>query len=152
YSGGAAYRNRSWINGNNARDFAIAVYAAVPSNAVTSGQCTVNWNDVRQRIDGFGGGVGFLDGGLDPVTSADMDTLEWTNNSNHIGLTLLRIRIDPTTNWNNAKLDGQKAVAHGAGVLATPWTPPAWMKSNNALTNGGSVIPTNYATYAGYLK
>lgn len=28
YSGGAAYRNQSWINGSNARDFALAVYAA----------------------------------------------------------------------------------------------------------------------------
>lgn len=27
YSGGAAYRNRSWINGTSARDFAMAVYA-----------------------------------------------------------------------------------------------------------------------------
>ena len=27
YSGGAAYRNRSWINGINAREFALAVYA-----------------------------------------------------------------------------------------------------------------------------
>ena len=29
YSGGAAYRDRSWINGMNARDFALAVYADV---------------------------------------------------------------------------------------------------------------------------
>lgn len=27
YSGGAGYRNQSWINGNNAREFALAVYA-----------------------------------------------------------------------------------------------------------------------------
>ena len=26
-SGGAGYRNQSWINGNNAREFALAVYA-----------------------------------------------------------------------------------------------------------------------------
>jgi uncharacterized repeat protein (TIGR03803 family) len=29
YSAGAAYRNRSWINGTSARDFAMAVYSAV---------------------------------------------------------------------------------------------------------------------------
>jgi uncharacterized repeat protein (TIGR03803 family) len=28
YSGGAAYRNQTWINGNNARDFAMAIYEA----------------------------------------------------------------------------------------------------------------------------
>ena len=37
YSGGAAYRNRSWINGSNARDFALAVYAtAVNTNTTTN--------------------------------------------------------------------------------------------------------------------
>ncbi len=34
YSGGAAYRNEAWINGTNARDFAMAVYA---TNAATYG-------------------------------------------------------------------------------------------------------------------
>jgi glucuronoarabinoxylan endo-1,4-beta-xylanase len=151
YSGGAAYRNQSWINANNARDFAMAVYASLPSSGTNSGQCTVNWNDVHQRIDGFGGGVVFLNAGLDPMTTANMNTLYGTN-AGQLGLTLLRIRIDPTTNWSFALQDAQKAVAHGAGVLATPWTPPAILKDNDALTNGGSVIPTNYAAYASYLR
>jgi len=38
YSGGAAYRNRSWINGNNAREFALAVYA----NVIASTNVTTN--------------------------------------------------------------------------------------------------------------
>ena len=83
------------------------------------GQCTINWTNVHQRIDGFGGGVVFLNpGSLDPVTSANMDTLYGTN-TGQLGLTLLRIRIDPTTNWSTALLDAQEAVSHGAGVLAT---------------------------------
>jgi uncharacterized repeat protein (TIGR03803 family) len=32
YSGGAAYRNRAWINGTSARDFAMAVYSATAFN------------------------------------------------------------------------------------------------------------------------
>ena len=36
YSGGAAYRNRSWINGVNARDFALAVYATAITNTSTN--------------------------------------------------------------------------------------------------------------------
>ena len=36
YTGGAAYRNRSWINGNNARDFALAVYATANVNNSTN--------------------------------------------------------------------------------------------------------------------
>jgi hypothetical protein len=38
YAGGAAYRNQSWINGNSARDFAMAIYATATTNASMSGQ------------------------------------------------------------------------------------------------------------------
>src|SRR5208282_1182387 len=99
----------------------------------------------------FGGGVVFLDAGLDPVTSANMDTLYGTNNSSQLGLTLLRVRIDPTANWTTALQDAQKAVARGAGILATPWTPPASMKSNTN-TIGGSLLPAQYTNYAIYLN
>ena len=142
YSGGAAYRNQGWINSGNARDFAMAVYAVGVSNSPPppplTGQCAVNWNDVRQRMDGFGGGVVFLDAGLDPMTAANMDTLFNTNNSSQLGLSLLRVRIDPTTNWVTALADAQKAVARGGRVMATPWTPPAIMKTNNNTIGGGA--------------
>src|SRR5205823_946291 len=58
YSGGAAYRNLAWINGNNARDFALAVYGSVYTGGVTnpaaSASASIEWNNVRQQIDGFG--------------------------------------------------------------------------------------------------
>jgi glucuronoarabinoxylan endo-1,4-beta-xylanase len=156
YSGGAAYRNQGWINGSNARDFAMAVYATnsitAPPPPPQSGQATVDWSDVHQKIDGFGGGVVFLNpASLDPVTDANMDTLFDTNNANQLGLTLLRVRIDSTTNWSDALSDGQKAVARGAGVLATPWSPPAGMK-DNANVIGGSLLPSQYTNYAIYLN
>ncbi|MFB8085697.1 RICIN domain-containing protein [Streptomyces sp. NPDC055992] len=34
--------------------------------------------------------------------------------------------------------------------MGTPWSPPAWMKTNNAL-NGGSLKPESYQAYADYL-
>jgi glucuronoarabinoxylan endo-1,4-beta-xylanase len=112
----------------------------------------VDWNDVHQRIDGFGGGVVFLNpASLDPVPDTNMDTLYGTANANQLGLTLLRVRIDPATNWANALADAQKAVARGAGVLATPWTPPASMKDNGNPI-GGSLLPAQYTNYAGYLN
>jgi glucuronoarabinoxylan endo-1,4-beta-xylanase len=115
-------------------------------------QCTVNWNDVHQRIDGFGGGVVFLSpASLDPVAGTNMDTLFRTNNANQLGLTLLRVRIDPSSNWANALSDAQKAIARGARVLATPWSPPASMKDNDN-TTGGSLLPAQYANYAAYLN
>ena len=126
--------------------------AAGLSTAAQGQQCTVDWNDVHQRIDGFGGGVVFMNpASLDPVTDANMDTLFGTANTNQLGLTLIRVRIDPMTNWTAALSDGQKAIARGARVLATPWTPPPGMKNNNNIVEG-SLLTSQYANYATYLN
>src|SRR5580692_5410759 len=85
--------------------------STVISRADTGTSCTVDWNNVHQTIDGFGGGVVFLDAGLDPMTSANMSTLYGTN-SGQLGLSLLRVRIDPTTNWSTALSDGQLAAQY----------------------------------------
>ncbi|MFF3170999.1 RICIN domain-containing protein [Streptomyces sp. NPDC057900] len=42
------------------------------------------------------------------------------------------------------------AVNSSIRFMGTPWTPPAWMKTNNAL-NGGSLKPESYQAYADYL-
>jgi len=115
-----------------------------------AGNCAIDWATTLQRMDGFGGGVVFLDAGLDPVSDANMNTLYGTNGT-QLGLTLLRVRIDPGTNWSAALSDGKKAVARGARVLATPWTPPASMKDNTNIV-GGSVLPSQYGNFASYLN
>jgi glucuronoarabinoxylan endo-1,4-beta-xylanase len=131
----------------------LALFALAASViAGYSAQAMVDWNNVHQRIDGFGGGVVFLSPAtLDPVTSSNMDTLFDTNNVNQLGLTLIRIRIDSATNWINGLLDGQGAVARGASVLATPWSPPAGMKDNDNIV-GGALATNQYANYASYLN
>ncbi len=79
-----------------------------------------------------------------------------------IGLSILRARIDPggssvsnwvTANWSqeftnavNARTANPNAI-----VIATPWTPPASMKSNSD-TVGGTLNAASYSAYAGYLK
>jgi glucuronoarabinoxylan endo-1,4-beta-xylanase len=125
---------------------------AVPSLSGRAQTCTVNWNDGHQRIDGFGGAVVFLNpASMDPVTDANMDTLFGSANANQLGLSLLRVRIAPDNTWANALSDGKKAVARGGRILATPWTPPASMKSNGN-TIGGSLLAAQYANYAAYLN
>ncbi len=150
YPGGAAYRNRSWINGSNARDFAAAVYGTVTTAQPPPTQCTVNAGVTLQQIDGFGGGVVFLDAGLDPLTDAQMDALYGTG-PGQCGLTLIRVRISPDSNWTTAEIDGKKVHDRGGQILATPWTPPASMKDNNN-TIAGSLLPAQYANYATYLN
>lgn len=79
-----------------------------------------------------------------------------------LGLSIMRIRIAPTT-WNTstqsaatsawtAELANAKAAQNlGATVFATPWSPPASMKSDNS-TNTGSLNPARYADFANYLQ
>ena len=125
---------------------------AVSSLSGRAQTCTVNWTNVHQRIDGFGGGVVFLNpGSLDPVSDANMNTLFGSANANQLGLSILRVRISPDGNWSAALSDGKKAVALGARILATPWSPPASMKSNNN-TIGGSLLAAQFANYANYLN
>ena len=43
------------------------------------------------------------------------------------------------------------AAANGQLTLyASPWSPPAWMKSNNDMLHGGKLLPAYYQTWADY--
>jgi hypothetical protein len=73
---------------------ALAVAAAGPGLSAQAASCLIEGNDVHQRIDGFGGGMVFLNpASLDLVTGSNMDALFDTHNANQLGLTRLRIRI-----------------------------------------------------------
>ena len=151
YAGGTAYRNRTWLSTTNVNDFALAVYGTATTAQPPSPQCTVNAGVTYQQIDGFGGGAVFLDAGLDPLTDTQMDALYGTD-PGQCGLTLIRVRIAPDGNFTTSVTDGQKVYQRGGRILATPWTPPAAMKDNNSLINGGALLPAQYANYAAYLN
>ena len=144
--------------GLNGVTYTVADLDAGVDGTWPSGIATINWNDARQQIDGFGAGVVFLDAGLSPITDANADKLFKSDTTSQLGLSLLRVRIAPNSTWsssvsawNDSVSDAKKAAARGAGVLATPWTPPAAMKDSGVLTNG-SLLPAQYANYAAYLK
>jgi glucosylceramidase len=42
------------------------------------------------------------------------------------------------------------AINPGIKLMGSPWSAPAWMKSNKSLTNGGKVDTAFYQTYANY--
>ncbi|MBV9852324.1 MAG: glucuronoxylanase XynC [Armatimonadetes bacterium] len=124
---------------------AIGALAArqVPATAESA---DVALNSPRQVIDGFGGSSAWSGALSDSV----MDTLFGNGNNQQIGLSLLRVRIDPDQRWAEETSNARKAHARGAKVLGTPWTPPAAMKSNhNAI--GGELNPDQYAAYARFL-
>ena len=152
---------------------ALNFYAEVPSSSNTSyyiddvnfsaqgvitnppinGVSTVDWNNVHQRIDGFGASSAY-DGSW---TTSQADLLFSTNNNisyqsgtyNGIGFSLLRNHIVPAGSASGSDTPTtvetsimQMAQARGARVWSAPWTPAVGFKMTNdiydskPITNG----------------
>ena len=121
---------------------------------------TINWTDVRQSIDGFRGSSADF---LTSLTPAQADFFFTTGG---IGLSILRTQIMPDLATCNAEFhDGgcsgsngqilngelgtaQMAVARGAIVFSTPWSPPGAYKSNGSFRNGGHLLSSHYSDWA----
>jgi glucuronoarabinoxylan endo-1,4-beta-xylanase len=107
----------------------------------------VNWSDVHQTIDGFGASSMYTGNHMTP-SQADA----FFSPTAGIGLSLLRIEVP--ANAADAQINlctpAQQATARGAKVWATELSPPAAMKSNDDVDNGGSLLAGSYAAYATY--
>lgn len=106
---------------------------------------------LKQTIRGFGG-ANILQWRPDMTT--DQVRKAFGTDSGQIGFTILRLRIP--YNLNEQSLSIQVPTAKlvqsmGGIVFASPWTPPAWMKTNNNIV-GGALHETSYASYAAHLK
>lgn len=119
-----------------------------PPAVITVRNAVIDLSAVQQTIRGFGGSSAWM-----TMTDADMNTLCGTD-SNQLGLTILRIRIDPagSAKWPQELNNAQKAMAHRAIVMASPWSPPAAMKTNNSTLNGGNLLTSDYAAYSVFLS
>lgn len=88
------------------------------------------------------------------LTSGEVDTLVGTGDG-QLGISLLRTIINPNANdWSLAvsNLRQAKQASDDLKILATPWSPPASMKSNNDVNNGGKLLPEYYGAYAQHLN
>ncbi|HXM94124.1 MAG TPA: glycoside hydrolase [Candidatus Dormibacteraeota bacterium] len=119
--------------------FPLAAQAQTPT-------ATINWIDVRQQIDGFGAAAAWT---APSMTDAQADL--FFSPTAGIGLSLVRERI-PVDGTVEGCVTMQKAVARGAKAWATAWSPPASMKSNGSVNNGGTLLAGSYQTYANYQK
>ena len=115
---------------------------------------TIDFANTHQTIRGFGGADAWIGLG----SSAEVNALFGTGNG-QIGLSILRMRIDPSSTTAGAQWDpevnsAKAAIAAGSNVIvfASPWSPPAVWKSNNDVNNGGSLNTGDYANYANYLE
>ena len=112
-------------------------------------QAIVYLDSTQQIIRGFGGANALI---FRPdMTPAEVQTA-FGNGPGEIGMTIMRLSIPPDSTQFVANVSSAKlAESLGAKVFATPWTPPAWMKTNNSLV-GGSLDTNNYVAFAAYLK
>jgi len=145
----------------------------VGASLVTT-NCVVDWNNVHQRIDGFGASSAWdsnwTTNQADIFFSTNTDVIfsdylgdKFTNNG--VGLSLLRNHIAPASSTSASATPTtvetnimQWAQARGARVWSTPWTPPAGFKSpddiydTNLATgdgiNGGSFLGGNATNQA----
>ena len=106
-------------------------------------------DSVRQIIRGFG--AANIVNWRPDMTAAQAQTAFGTADG-QLGLTIMRLRIPPDSTQFKINIpSGKLAGALGVTLIATPWTPPAWMKTNHS-TIGGSLDTNKYATFASYLK
>ena len=141
------------MNMTGLRKMLIGLCAA-PSLALLPAAASAQTVDINsastyQVIRGFGGhnGVGWVA----DLTSQQVDAAFGTG-AGQIGLSILRMRIDSSkSEWQRQVPTAQLAKAKGATLFATPWSPPAYMKTNNNVAGAGHLLPRYYADYATHL-
>ena len=126
----------------------LTAVPAMPSLPAAAGDCAIDTSVTYQRIAGFGGmnhpewqSVNTQYGAGGDMTAAQVQTA-FGNGDDELGLTILRIFISDDQNaWKNAIPTAQRAQALGATVFATPWNPPASMRTaGQGGPNGGQYV------------
>jgi glucuronoarabinoxylan endo-1,4-beta-xylanase len=118
--------------------------------ACPSSSACVDFTSLQQEVDGFGA----ASVGHGALTTTDLDTAFKNDTNSQLGLSIVRVevRVEGESAWAVEKANAAGAKARGAKyAMASPWTAPASMKSNNS-TVGGSLSTSAYADYAAYLK
>jgi len=123
----------------------------------SSNYALVDYGTSEQAIRGFGASEAWFG-----VLAASQITALYGTAINQVGLSIMRVHIAFTTwtsssqtagtsAWTAELTNAKAAQALGATIFASPWTPPASMKTNNS-TNEGSLSTSSYSDYANYLK
>jgi glucuronoarabinoxylan endo-1,4-beta-xylanase len=123
--------------------------SSVTGPSTTANSATIYLDNPQQVIRGFG--AANIVGWRPDMTLAQIQTAFGTGDG-QVGFTLMRLRIPPDSTQFSIDIPSAKAAeALGATVIATPWTPPSWMKTNDNLA-GGYLDTNQYAAYAAHLK
>ncbi|MBR4023151.1 MAG: glucuronoarabinoxylan endo-1,4-beta-xylanase, partial [Ruminococcus sp.] len=122
---------------------------------INAAQTVVVNPDVEyQNIQGFGG-INHPEWTGSDLSSGQRQTA-FGNGSNQLGMTVLRVFINPDKNqWYKAVETAKYAQSQGAVIFASPWEPPANLaeKGSGGIRGGKLHLPkSNYAAYAQHLN
>ena len=126
----------------------------------------VDYNNPRQTIEGFGASATWVANDIDsfsPAKQTQILDLLYKTSQPGAGLSWVRVgsflcNFNPSPgvfDWNywgiQSGMRWLQRVNASYGVnkyVVSSWSPPAWMKDNNSCTNGGHVLPAQYANLA----
>src|SRR5665213_3122160 len=135
---------------------AFVVTAASPLGAATA---TIDTTKTYQTIEGFGGAIAFYNGW---VTAHPYKLEIYTNAFAGLNLSMLRLgdwfRYQGTANFDpdapGFVSNANRILGHPVPVYMSSWAPPAFLKSNGQVGNGGTLVITNggfaYTNFAPY--
>ncbi|HEY5369047.1 MAG TPA: hypothetical protein VIJ75_08650 [Hanamia sp.] len=114
----------------------------------TSTAVMIDASMIQQTIYGFGG-ADIIDWTGD-LTTGQRDTA--FSPTNGIGLSIVRVRVpvDPAE-FGQAKATIDACKSYGGFAIASVWSAPASMKTNDS-NIGGTIKPTSYADFAAYMR
>lgn len=113
------------------------------------GTALIDLASTQQVIRGFGA-ANILP--WRPDMTADQITKAFGTGAGQLGFSLLRLRVPPDTAQFAMQVPTARAAASlGVTLFASPWTPPAPLKTNGD-TVGGQLKTESYAAFAAHLK
>jgi len=145
---------------------ASAMIIATISVGATIPNVAIDWNNTHQSIDGYGASIPYIASRFVHFQQKGAVMNLLFDPKAGIGLSILRSSIleqswgtiEPSQGTWNFTGDAaqvwvqQQAQLRGVSkIMATVWSPPAWMKTNNSIANGGYLRIHMYQAFADYL-
>jgi glucuronoarabinoxylan endo-1,4-beta-xylanase len=135
----------------------VAILAAMPVQAATT---TIDVTKVYQTIEGLGGATAFYAGW---ITAHPYKQEIYTNAFAGLNLSMLRLGDwyryqTPLAGFDAAASEivsnANRVLGHPVPVYMSSWAPPAFLKSNGQVANGGTLITNSDGTfdYAGFAQ
>lgn len=146
---------------------ALGLYLGAPSPSKAANvTVNVDYNNPRQTLEGFGASATWVANDIDafsPAKQTQILDLLYNTSQPSAGLSWVRVgsflcNFNPSPgvfDWNHWGIQSgmrwlqRVNAAYGVNkYVVSSWSPPAWMKDNNSCTNGGHVLPAQYANLA----